>query len=173
MTEQQEKEFQEHRDTLNEHSMMLHSIDQSILSLSENIKDLVVSVKDITTSINDIKLINLRIANVERETKETFKRAFTQIDEFKIICGDCSSYRGTVKNLEEESKLGIRPQTLKNLLIYSTAAIVSYACYLTLTLQHVQNRSNLLDNKEMLILSRVTKTLDRITDIHLSVETKK
>jgi len=172
MTEQQEKEFQIHRETLNEHSLMLQNIDRSMLSLSENIKDLVMSVKEITTSINDIKLINLRIANVEKETRETFKRVFTEINKFKVNCGEYPSYKKTIENLDEESKLGIRPLTLKNLLIYGVVAIISYASYLTITLQHVQNRSNLLDDKEMLILSRVTKTLDKITNIHLSIGTK-
>jgi len=117
-------------------------------------------------------LINLRIANVEKDTKDTFKRAFTQIEEFKVNCGECPSYKKTIENLDEESKLGIRPLTLKNLLIYGTLAAVSYASYLTVTLQQVKERGNVMDSKELLLLDGVTKTLDKITDVHLSAREK-
>jgi len=167
MTEQQQMELQKHSDTLKEHSLMLNSIDQSILALSDNIKDLVANVREITITINDIKLINLRIANVEKDTKDTFKRAFREIDKIKEDCNECPGYRKAVDTLNEESKLGVRPLTLKNLLIYGVIAIISYGSYLTVSLQEIKEHSNLLDNKELLLIDRVTKMVEKITKVNI------
>ena len=93
----------------------LRKTQDSMLLMSKDIHSMNLSITSIASSMETL-------VKVQQDMKVMEERVEIRHRE----------YKEKIKNLEEESKEGIRPRTLKNILIFSATIIIGFGSWITL-----------------------------------------